>query len=70
MIVLFDCSIRVSQFFKQNVISCIQFGQLLTFIAHPTFLILEYKFQPVVTSFASIALIMRIMMMTIGASGS
>ena len=43
-----DCSIRVSQFFMQNMISCIcsTFGK-----ANP---VIEYNFQSVVTSFVSI----------------
>ena len=62
-----DCSIRVSQFFMQNMISC----RCSTFNkVNPAPFMLEYDFQPVVTSLASIALNMMIVMMTIDASGS
>ena len=46
--------------------------QLLNFFnkANPALFMLEYDFQSVVTSFASIALIMMIMMVMIGTSRS
>ena len=60
-----DCSIRVSRFLKQNVVSCSCsiFNKAAPFV-------LEYDFQPVITSFISIVLIMMIIMMIIGTSRS